>query len=99
MILIQMRWIWLIENIASKFGYQNTEISYSYTSPTTKKVVNISGEEDVKKMVEELPVSRDLEVFFGGDKEKEELEEYISYIFVLELSRSLGLGHRYVKSY
>ncbi|KAL6174695.1 hypothetical protein ACLB2K_051341 [Fragaria x ananassa] len=71
-----------LKKIATKLGYKESGTSFSYTTPKTQKLVNISDDQDVKRMMKELPViSRDLEVHVKGVREKEKPEETPTILF------------------
>ena len=49
--------------IASKLGYQDTQLNFSFKSPTTQIRVDVSTNDDVTKMIKQVPCSRDLEFY------------------------------------
>ncbi|KAK9925831.1 hypothetical protein M0R45_023096 [Rubus argutus] len=70
-----------LNNIASELGYQTTEINYLYRSPTSGNLVKITADQHVTNMIEELPISRELELYIDGVREEEEPEEYPIILF------------------
>lgn len=70
-----------LNNIASVLGYHTTEINYLYRSPTSENLVKITLDQHVTNMIEELPISRELELYIDGVREEEEPEEYPIILF------------------